>query len=369
MGITGLDCNQRYWWRTCQPALSSLMDFADSYTEEEKEDHLEWFAQNVTPWLGEPHSATCGISLTRDKSPIEMSLNLSSRRAAMVRFGVQLAFVDMDAFDFTNRVKLLQPLFATASEKDLRWFESMRETLFTTDPAEVDRAKALTPPAMQGQPPTLGLGFDLDSQKRKLKTYVFPLVKSWATSIPSEVLVRKAIRKIQPRGEEFNVPMDMLDNYLADSCPEKMSLIMIGLDCIDPMQGTARAKVYGNVYNSNSWNTVKHVYTFGGKVTNSDRMIGLEKLRSVWHFLRCETEAPADDYSKPLRDALSPHGAFTTSFEMTPDCAVPEVKIYISVWQYGKDDAEIAQNVVKALRVLGFQKEADKYLDLLKRAL
>ena len=369
MDGTGLDYNHQYWWRTCQPALSALFDFTGSYTEEQKENHMKWVSQHVLPWFGEPHSRTCGISLTRDKSPIEISLNLATNRAPMIRFGVQLVGVGLDAFDFSNKLRLLEPLFATASDKDMRWFDSMGKAMFITDPVMIKRAKALTPPVMQEQPPTLALGFGLDGRKRKLKAYVFPLVKSWATGVPSDVIIRTAIQNIQPCGTEFSKSMDLVEQFLADNSRDKMTLTMIGIDCIDPMGGAARAKIYGNVYTSNSWTTVQNVYTLGGRVEDPARMIGLGKLKSVWHLLRCESEPPADHHSKPLRDTSSPHGAFTSSLEMTPGCAVPEVKIYVSVWQYGKDDYEIAQNIMKALRVLGFQKEADKYLDLLKRAL
>lgn len=364
-----LDANQQYWWRTSEPALSSLLDFTGSYTSAEKESHLKWFAKHVMPWFGRPHSSTTGISLTRDKSPLEISLNLTTNGPARVRFGMQVIGVDMDAFDVPSKIKLLEPLFATASDNNLQWFHSVGEILISMSPTEIERAKSLTPPEMKMQPPTLALGFDLDGGHRKLKTYLFPLIKSWATGVPSDILAFKSIRGLRPRGDELAEAVDMLETYLTKSCPEKVILTMIGLDSVDPTKKAPRVKVYGNVYTSNSWDVVSNVYTLGGKVTDSERMAGLAKLKSVWHHLLCEKEPMATEYSKPLRDITSPHGAFTASFEMTPGCAVPNVKIYVSVWQYGKDDAAISKSITAILRSLGFQKEADRYLDLLKRAL
>ncbi|KAL5923815.1 hypothetical protein ACKVV1_011437 [Pyricularia oryzae] len=374
MEATETGSDQQYWWRTCEPALSGLLDFTGSYTAEEKQDHLAWFSQHVVPWFGRPHSSTTGISLTRDKSPVEVSLNLSTHGPARVRFGMQvIGGVGVDAFDVPNRTKLLAPLFASADpDHDLQWFHSAGEVLVSTDPVEIARAKALTPPGMKTQPPTLALGFDMDGSRRRLKTYLFPLVKSWGTGTPSEALAWRAIRGLRPRGDELSTAVDMLEEYFATGCPEKMVMVMIGLDCRDPSSlppaPQPRVKVYGNVYTSNSWDLVSHVYTLGGKVADPDRMTGLTKLKSVWHLLLGEEEPLPEGYSKPLRDPTSPHGAFTTSFELSPGCAAPDVKIYVSVWQYGADDAQIAANVAAALRILGFEKEADGYLDMLKRA-
>lgn len=364
-----LKWNHEYWWRTCKPALEGLFDFANSYTEGEKEEHLQWFAQNVIPWFGRPHSSETGISLTRDKSPLEVSLNLTTHGVARVRFGMQVVGVDMDAFDVPSEIKLLQPFLDTASDLDMRWFQSASQILVCNDADEIARAKAATPPGMKMQPPTLGLAFDLEGPKRKLKTYLFPLVKSWATNVSSELLTGRAIRGLSPRGNELAGAMGLLERYLAEDCPEQMLLVMIGLDSVDPTVGTPRAKVYGNVYTSNSWNVVSNVYTLGGKVTDPERIEGLERLKSVWHLLLSEKEPLPVEYSKPLRDVTSPHGAFTTSFEMKPRCVAPDVKIYISVWQYGKDDFDIATNLIAALRLLGFHREADGYFDFLKRTL
>lgn len=94
MAAISLSSEQEYWWRTCEPAISHLMDSTGSYTEEQKQRQLKWFASEITPWFGKPHTSDCGISLTNDKSPIELSLNLKQRGKAMVRYGIQLVPTD-----------------------------------------------------------------------------------------------------------------------------------------------------------------------------------------------------------------------------------------------------------------------------------
>ncbi|KAI6353790.1 hypothetical protein MCOR25_008885 [Pyricularia grisea] len=97
-------------------------------------------------------------------------------------------------------------------------------------------------------------------------------------------------------------------------------------------------------------------------------MTDLVKFKSVWRLPLGKEEQLPEKYSKPLRDPTSPHGAFATSFELSPGCAASDVKLYVSVWQYRNDNAQIAADVANALPVLGVGEEADGYLGMLKVA-
>lgn len=129
-------------------------------------------------------------------------------------------------------------------------------------------------------------------------------------------------------------------------------------------------QLYGIVPEANSWEAVKNIYTLGGQVINEERNRGLDILRSIWDLLRCYRGEPLpEDYHKPRNDSSSTRGVLTPSFEIVGGQVIPDVKIYVSPWQFGRNDREIAECTIKIFKRLGWQKGADSYFDLLQEAL
>ncbi|CCF47009.1 TdiB protein [Colletotrichum higginsianum] len=252
---------------------------------------------------------------------------------------------------------------------DLHWADQFIENLFPNNEAEVElalkRAQTELPPPLD-HALTFNMALDLSGATRKMKAYMFPMAKNLATGRHRDARDAgfDAIRNLKPHGDKLVPAVDFLDRYW-DTCPERLILDMIGMDCIDPSK--ARIKIYAHVSTRNSWDLIRHVSTFGGQATDPDRLRGLEILHSLWDVLRNEQSNPGEDYDKPMRHPTSFLGSIMFSFEIVPGRQIPEVKIYVPMWQYSPSDGHVAKNLISAFQKLGWHDVAENYLPNLRR--
>ncbi|OHW95850.1 aromatic prenyltransferase [Colletotrichum incanum] len=264
---------------------------------------------------------------------------------------------------------MLSQIKAEIRDVQLDWTDQFIEDLFPNNEAEValalKRAQLELPPPLD-HPLTFNMALDLSGATRKMKAYMFPMAKNLATGRHRDARDAgfDAIRKLKPYGDKLAPAVDFLDRYW-DTCPEKLTLDMIGIDCVDPSK--ARIKIYAHLSTRNSWDLVRHISTFGGQATDFDRLKGLEILHSLWNIMRNEQGNHDDAYDKPLRHPTSFLGSIMFSFEILPGRYIPDVKIYIPMWQYAPSDGHIANNLMSAFRQLGWNDVAENYLFNLRR--
>ncbi|KAK1589822.1 tryptophan dimethylallyltransferase-domain-containing protein [Colletotrichum navitas] len=366
-GSYNLNPDQQYWWRFVEPALSSMLAYAGRYTLEEQESHKAWYATQVTPIFGpRPSEGNPDPIFTHDSSPCHISINWCSKTKPTVRSGMTRPH---DVFNSQAFVDELRTAIETSHEPDLTLFDALAKSLFVHDPQEVAKVKAVVPLHLHTLIPNIAIAWDLVGPIKKLKLYHNPQAKKLATGRTGNEIVISSIRALAKDGYDFTEAMDILERYVMKLNAEQLELIIIGLDAADPNLPTTRVKPYGIVSEANSWETVKNIYTLGGQVVNEERMKGLEILHSIWDLMRCHRGDPLpDDYHKPKNDASSTRGVLTPSFEVAPGQTVPNVKLYLSQWQFGKSDREIAECTVEIFRKLGWQREADSYFDFLRDA-
>ncbi|EHA55995.1 hypothetical protein MGG_12480 [Pyricularia oryzae 70-15] len=364
-----LSPDQQYWWQFVEPSLSSMLEYAGQYTPEEQDSHLEWYATQVTPIFGiQPSEETPDPNpFTHDSSPCHISINWCSKGKPTVRSGMTRPH---DVFNSQAFVDELQPAMETSDQPDRAIFDGLAKSLFLKDPQEIAKVKAVVPPHLHTRIPNIGIAWDLVGAKRKLKLYHNPQAKKLATSRTGNDIIVSSIRALANDGYNYNEAMDVLERYVTELNPEKLELIIIGMDAAEPTLPTTRIKPYGIVAEANSWETVKNIYTLGGQVLNQERKQGLDILRSIWDLMRCHRgQRLADDYHMPKNDSSSTRGVLTPSFEVKPGQSLPDVKVYVSQWQFAKTDREIAECTVEIFKRLGWQKEADSYFNLLQKAL
>ncbi|KAI6259638.1 hypothetical protein MCOR19_003993 [Pyricularia oryzae] len=363
-----LSPDQQYWWQFVEPSLSSMLEYAGQYTPEEQDSHMEWYATQVTPIFGIQPSeeAPDPNPFTHDSSPCHISINWCSKGKPTVRSGMTRPH---DVFNSQAFVDELQPAMETSDQPDRAIFDGLAKSLFLKDPQEIAKVKAVVPPHLHTRIPNIGIAWDLVGAKRKLKLYHNPQAKKLATSRTGNDIVVSSIRALANDGYNYNEAMDVLERYVTELNPEKLELIIIGMDAAEPALPTTRIKPYGIVAEANSWETVKNIYTLGGQVLNQERKQGLDILRSIWDLMRCHRgQRLADDYHMPKNDSSSTRGVLTPSFEVKPGQSLPDVKVYVSQWQFAKTDREIAECTVEIFKRLGWQKEADSYFNLLQKA-
>ncbi|KAH8882671.1 aromatic prenyltransferase [Thozetella sp. PMI_491] len=359
-----LTADQSYWWATCKPAIANLMDYAGSYMVEEKESNLRFLAEHIIPTFGPIRSEAKTMPLlTDDHSPFEPSWNFSSKGKTTVRFTFEplgpLAGTETDPFVQAIVPQILPSLAREADRCDTRWFNQFVQALFLHSAEEMASVKAGLPSFLPGRAPQSFIAFDLDGKKRGMKAYFFPILKALSTKRSCETVTFDAIRGLEPCGAELTPAVNTLEKYMATSCPEPCPVEMIAIDCVDPSAG-ARVKVYGRT-ESNSWDVVKHVYTLGGLANDETTLQGLEILRSVWHLLQGEREPVSDSFHKKPRETHTRHKGICFGFEMVPGRELPEVKVYVPMWNYAPDDQTVAENLAEVFRLQGWGAVADKY--------
>jgi DMATS type aromatic prenyltransferase len=151
---------------------------------------------------------------------------------------------------------------------DLGWAEQFVEALFPSNEEEMarvlERSRTELPPPLD-HALTFNMAVDLRGGARSMKAYMFPMAKNLASGRDRDARDAglDAIRNLKPYGDRLAPAVDFLDSYW-DRFPEKLTLDMIGMDCIDPSK--ARIKIYAHISTRNSWKVVRDFVTFGGQV-------------------------------------------------------------------------------------------------------
>lgn len=374
---TELNSDAEFWWQICKPALAGLMNHAGTYTPQDKDSNLQFFRQQIAPWIGPRPRSQLGqdASPLDVASPVEMSINFTSTGKPIVRYQFEPLgatagphTTSEDPFGKARVMKLLGDMESLPGV-DLRWVHQFLQAMTPSDPEEVAVVnKAIS----DGRLPfpldhhiTINLAFDLSGSKTNVKAYFFPLAKHFSTGKTTMAVTFDTIRALEPHGAELAPSVNQLERYWP-TCPDKMDVTMVGTDAADPSK--SRIKLYAYINSLNSWNVVKHICTLGGVAVDKERLQGLEILHSVWPLLMDEDEGreDLDDYNKPLRLSISFLGSLLFSFEFRPGYEFPDVKTYVPQWQYGPSDRKIAQNLVAIFRRLGWEKAAATYIDKLQ---
>lgn len=368
-----------FWSQICRPALSGMLDFAGTYSPEEKENHLQFLTQRVCPWIGPRavHSSADAASPYEASTPVEMSVNFSHNRKPIVRFQLEPTIATKGPHTASEEPLVLDALSkvldtaGTLPGVELDW---VRQLLRSMVPGEQADIANLNKAVRGGQLPSpldhvthLQLAFDLDLDgRRKMKVYFNPMGMQLASGRAIRDVAFDAITKLEPHGADLARPLRVVGDFMAAS-PDAMEVLMTGVDAADP--AASRIKLYTYLREANSWEAVRRAWTLGGVASDTDRTTGLELLRSVWPLLINEPadRTDLDTYNKPPKVALSFLGTLLLTYEFRHDTDVPDVKLYLPLWQYAPTDRHIAANVIEVLRKLGWDQAADGYMPHLQR--
>lgn len=232
----------------------------------------------------------------------------------------------------------------------MRWFQQFADEWWATED-ERDIIKGKMPPDT-ARIPLCFLSFDLEGNKKLMKAYFSPIMKHMATGVNSDEAAINLIRSLKPYGDGFESQIKLIQDYRGIG-QEPVQISVIGIDCIDPNQG-ARVKVYTNP-RTNTFEAVRDAVTFGGRRTDETTLQGLEIIRKVWHLLLDEPEENVNDvFSKDVIDPTSGHQGLCTSWELRPFQEMPDVKVYVPVFQYFKNDKAISEAFEKAFNKQGW---------------
>lgn len=359
-----------YWKDVTVRAISGLLDFADTYTPEEKSRHLAFVRDSVCGWMGQRKADNSQATTVLDvASPLEASINLSSKGDTAVRFcfeplvATKQGRTEDDPFGQKKVQDMLKAASSQVSGADLRWSLQMLQLLCPTGKDEVAQVEA---EESQMGPPLdhaliFSLAFELHGSRKHIKSYFSPMAKSLATGRDGETLTFEAIRQMEPYGKRLEPAVGVLENFVKSShVPIKFKLI--GMDATDPIE--ARIKIYAHI-DRNNWSAIQEVCTLAGIANDTARLHGLNQLRAIWHLLLDQTEPVVEGKglpdSKPTLENNHLLGSIGFGFELRQSCEFPDVKVYVYPAQYAPSDGQIADNLSKVFAKIGWNDAARTY--------
>lgn len=367
------NCAPEYFWRYCKPVLSGLLDLAGGYSAAEKDSHLRFFHENCAQLLGPDPT---GDRLMEQLIPVEMSVNISGdREKGIVRFQMEPRSVTLgphtsptgdDPYGRKAVGALLDYFEHVIPGLDFKWSRELVDKFMVYEPVEVARLVAAektslpVPIDVYQRCPQFNYAVDMMGGKRNMKIYSIPLAKSLAAERPAMDICFAAIRSLEPYGPELGPAADALQEFLQKRCPGPMSCDYIAVDATDPKK--SRVKLYISSNELNSFDFIRSVYTLGGIAMDETRLRGLEVLRSIWPLLLgVEEEKFSDSSSRPVKQLPFFLGCLYFGFEWRAGDDLPQVKLYLPLWQYHKTDRQIASAIEAVLGKLGRQEMSVAY--------
>ncbi|RBR19908.1 hypothetical protein FVER53590_12218 [Fusarium verticillioides] len=337
-----------FWTKHTKPVLASLLKSVGDYTSEQQDAHLEFLDNYIIPTMGHaPENGRARSLLTPNGSPFETSLNNSDSGKSYVRFCYEPVFPGSDGVTEDPI-----PIIAEKTGADLRWFNQFAAEFYPSGEDAVILAEKM--PKDTIRIPKVFLAFDLKEDNQTMKAYFYPVIKWMTAKKNSDSAGFDLIRRLDPLGPSFGPAIDMIEKYQTKLYQDPPLTVVIGIDCINPEEG-ARVKIYIEPQ-SNTWEAVVQHVTLGGQVTDKTTMEGLAVLRDMWHILINEPEDKEFDekFSKKILEDKPDVSGACFSWELKPGQDVPEVKIYVPLNQYFKNDKDAAEAMEKVFRKRGW---------------
>ncbi|KAF2805760.1 aromatic prenyltransferase [Mytilinidion resinicola] len=363
MGLGFQNSSQEYWWNGLTPIIENLMIKAQ-YPDYLKYAYLAFIAKFILPSLGS-HSGKqpAPPKITHDRCTLEPSLNIS-KSGLSVRFTIEprgpFAGLPQDPFGQHQGRKLFDEIFASsplATTIDSTLFNHFANEFWVPPSA----ASTIDVPP-ERMPPQCQLAFDLHRTKPSIgvKAYFIPRMKSLLGSSTPQNIAFDAIARA-PSADTLGPAFSILTAYMS-SLPEsrKCSVQMIAIDCTCPATARVKAYVKPGIGVAVSMTNICDMYTLGGRLCSKTTAEGLEVLRSILPLLLdAEDEDPDTLLTRPL--LMHHHAGIVASYELMPGAPEPEVKFYVPVWAYVRNDRVVAENLTRIFRRFGWDTHAVRY--------
>ncbi|KAL5593626.1 hypothetical protein FOBRF1_012728 [Fusarium oxysporum] len=337
-----------FWTEHTKPVLTSLLKSVGDYTPEQQAAHLEFLDNYIIPSMGRaPEKYRARSLLTPNGSPFETSLNNSDSGKSYVRFCYEPVFPGSDGVTEDPI-----PRIAEKTGADLRWFNQFAAEFYPSEEDAMTLAEKM--PKDTIRIPKVFLAFDLKDDKQTMKAYFYPVIKWMTAKQNSDRAGFDLIRRLDPLGPSFGPAIDTIEKYQSKLYQDPPLTVVIGIDCISPEEGP-RVKIYIEPQ-SNTWEAVVQHVTLGGQVTDKMTMDGLAILRDMWHILINEPEDKEFDekFSKRILEDKPDVSGACFSWELKPGQDVPDVKIYVPLNQYFKNDKYATEAMEKVFRKRGW---------------
>ncbi|KAI0401623.1 dimethylallyl tryptophan synthase GliD1 [Xylaria palmicola] len=370
------DADSDYWWALTGYQLSFMLDAAGYSTEKQYEAllfHYHWAAPN----MGQMPSSS-GLKwrslITVEGGPIEYSWKWPTTNGVPdVRYSLEpinrFSGSSEDPLNQAPTAQILNRLAAKVPGVDLTWTNHFLDTLYDHDKTKIVEAYKA---AGVGPSSTFGMAAEFVHKGLGFKTYFVPRKLSASPERPLEVW-ETSFRQLHPENPSRDVLLDFLTNTAQG---KQMTPLLCAVDCVAPAR--SRLKWYFQSVSS-SFASVRDVVTLNGRRPElAPQLADLREL--LYGVLGLPADFP-DDAEVPLAPKYDPKNkendnfvalpglltGYIYYFDIPPRATVPEVKLYIPVWRYGKDDLSIAKATASWAGARGRGAYGQQFLDMLQK--
>lgn len=372
-----------FWAHYLLLRFQAYLSEARSYTSEQEAAHvacLRAALPSLGPKLPHPHIRSM---LTYNGLPIELSINLSDNRKATARFYIEpishATRTDRDPFGETAFLASFSRLVPQMTSVDTNWFHHLHQAFRLEGQEEVNAAQ------MQSRPdarlPKGFMGVDFAGGNRTLKCTFCPLQKFFATGGEWNKLanvnerVIEVVRQLPDAGTAMGHSLDVLEQYLFQEpgdhnyedvqCPActkgqrpKPFFNLVSVDCVDPRNGQARVKLYTRIQ-CNAFACIRDAVTLGGRLKDKTTLESLRRLKAIWYLLLNDPASENnEEYCRPVNVERTLQG-IDINWEISGRQSVPETKVYVPVYMFHRNDAEVHKNLRTIFGKLNWDEWAD----------
>ncbi|KAF9877264.1 aromatic prenyltransferase [Colletotrichum karsti] len=350
------------WLPTFHSTLSSLLRWTGSYPGHIQDSHLTFVREAVVPCLKQPPTTADRLRyiLTHNHSPYEASVAFASHQTPKVRFTVQ-PLTDPGDDDPLGQKGLRQKLegLAFASDADRTWLTAFIDSVFLTAEEEIGLIEKEISYGRAVPQQVCYAGFDLEFDEDTngkaaigMKAYLFPQLRALATGRQPVNITESVVKRLAGGEEGMLAAWELLKDFLVSYGEDNINVYFLAIDCLAPhMEPKPRFKVYTHTH-ANSLALARHIFTLGGRLSSSSA----DFLPQVWPLLMDMEDvarADMDGLEKPLNEPQSKYCGLCFSFEMIPGDAVPQVKMYVPIWQYARCEAGVVERYERILQTQG----------------
>ncbi|RMJ03547.1 hypothetical protein BHE90_013089 [Fusarium euwallaceae] len=338
-----VDPHQQYWYLTVGHALTTFLVSA-GYGHEDQVNFLYHFAKMVIPYLGV--SPISGLPrwksfMTDNHTPIELSWDFhTGTEQPTIRYSIEPVGLNAGTPEDPNNDRASVDFKQSLTQA----FPNIDSTLFNHFQAFFSsRRCAKSSPERHSS--TMFWAFDLKKGEIMNKVYFFPGAVAYTTNQSELAVISDAIRSAPGWRSQNLGCFETFVDYMNQHSDLRLEIDMMALDLV-PSE-SSRLKVYFRDRRTN-FQAVRDTMSLGGRVAcpSPDFEEGMHKLRQLWNAL-LGTANVTDDTSLPYKGHRTAGVLYNVEFRRHKE--MPNVKIYIPVRHYAKDDQHIARTLTAFL--------------------
>ncbi|KAF4628930.1 hypothetical protein G7Y89_g9222 [Cudoniella acicularis] len=379
------DCD--FWWQKTGPQLASLLLEAE-YSISQQYEALLFHFHTVVPRLGPrpillpshaaPNPPKWKSFMTDDFGPIEYSWKWDSGAKQStqvysgpdVRYGMEpigrYAGTTLDPLNQASAKEMLYQLNMAVPDIDLTWFLYLARVLF--DPEETLEVQGEKKTEVTAVRTSTLFAFEFLRDRLSVKCYLIPRKPVHAKDTGSvdwnqfttSIRNLSNLNDAQVKTNNWRAFDDMLSYLSTNEAGQRLSIFMIGFDCVKPSK--SRMKIYLRSYMT-SFDSVVSIMTMGGKLTGFEK--NLSDLKELWRT----TLGLSIDFNTSEDLPLPAHASsgMCYYFDIQQGNSLPDIKMYIPVGHFGVSDIGIARALTGFLEARGRGRYTRGYMRALEK--